>query len=85
MHLRNQVKEEEFLFDPEINKTLRQLKLKNKRELKNRAVEQSGGAIMAEEPNGHENQHQEGYWVITLFSKDPDTSQVLLFLTLLER
>jgi len=55
MRLRNQVKEEQLLFDPDINKTLRQLRRRRKREQKSRAVEESCGAIMVEEINGHEN------------------------------
>jgi len=51
MRLRNQGKEEQLLFDPDINKTLRQLRQRRKREQKNRAEEWSCGAIMAEEPN----------------------------------
>jgi len=51
MHLRNQVKEEQLLFDLDINKTLRQLRQRRKREQKNRAVDQSCGEMMAEEPN----------------------------------
>jgi len=47
MRLRNQVKEEKLLFDPDINKTLRQLRQRRKREQKSRAVEESCGAIMA--------------------------------------
>jgi len=53
MRLRNQGKEEQLLFDPDINKTLRQLRQRRKCELKNRAGEQSCGEIMAEEVNGH--------------------------------
>ena len=52
MRLRNQGKEEQLLFDPDINKTLRQLRQRRKRERKNRAEEQSCGEIMAEEVNG---------------------------------
>jgi len=55
MRLRKQVKEEQLLFDPDINKTLRQLRQSRKREQKIRAVEESCGAIMAEGINGHEN------------------------------
>ena len=40
-----------MLFDSDINKMLRQLRQRRKREQKNRAKEQSRGAITAEEPN----------------------------------
>jgi len=50
--LRNQGKEEQLLFDLDINKKLRQLRQRRKREQKNWAEEHSCGAIMAEKPNG---------------------------------
>ena len=46
------MKEEQLLFDPDINKMLRQLKQRRKREQKSQLVEQSCGEIMAEEHNG---------------------------------
>jgi len=49
------MKEEKLLFDPDINKTLRQLRQRRKCDQKSRAVEESWGAIMAEEINGYEN------------------------------
>jgi len=52
MRLRKQGKEEQLLFDPDINKMLRQLRQRRKREQKNQVEEQNCGAIMAEEPNG---------------------------------
>jgi len=52
MCLRNQGKEEQLLFDPDINKTLRQLRQRRKHVQKNRVEEQSCCAIMAEELNG---------------------------------
>jgi len=51
MRSRNQGKEEQLLFDPDIKKMLRQLRQRRKRKQKNRAEEQSCGSIMAEEPN----------------------------------
>ena len=41
-----------MLFDPDINKTLRQLRQRRKRGQKNQAEEQSCCEIMAEELNG---------------------------------
>jgi len=56
MPLRNQVKEGQLLFDPDINKMLRQLRQRRKYEQKSQVVEKSCGVIMAEEINGHVNQ-----------------------------
>jgi len=53
MRLRNQRKEEQLLFDPDINKTLRQLRQRRKREQKNQSRDKTSGEIMAEEANGH--------------------------------
>ena len=52
------MKEEQLLFDPDINKTLRQLRQGRKREQKSQAVEKNCGVIMEEEINGHVNQPQ---------------------------
>jgi len=52
IRLRNQRKEEQLLFDPDINKTLRQLRQRRKREQKNQSRTTTGGKIMAEEANG---------------------------------
>jgi len=57
MHLRNQVNQEQLLFDLDINKTLRQIRQRKKREQKIRAAEKNSGAIMAEENHEREN-HQ---------------------------
>jgi len=53
MRLTNERKEEQLLFDPDINKTLRQLRQRRKREQKSQLGEKTGGEIMAEEANGH--------------------------------
>jgi len=53
MRLRNQMKEEHLLFDPDINKTLRQLRQRRKREQKSQSRDKTSGEIMAEEANGH--------------------------------
>ena len=53
MRLRNQRKEEQLLFDPDINKTLRQLRQRRKREQKSQSRDKTSGEIMAEEANGH--------------------------------
>ena len=42
-----------MLFDPDINKTLRQLRQRRKREQKSQSGEKTSGEIMAEEGNGH--------------------------------
>jgi len=53
MRLRNQRKEKHLLFDPYINKTLRQLSQRRKREQKSQSRDKTGSEIMAEEANGH--------------------------------
>jgi len=53
MRLRNQRKEEQLLFDPDINRTLRQLRQRRKREQKSQSRDKTSGEIMAEETNGH--------------------------------
>jgi len=55
MRLRNQRKEEHLLFDSDINKTLRQLRQRRKREQKSQSRDKTGGEIMVEESNGHVN------------------------------
>ena len=42
-----------MLFDPDINKKLRQLRQRRKREQKSQSGEKTGGEIMVEEANGH--------------------------------
>jgi len=42
-----------LLLDPDINKTLRQLKQRRKREEKSQSKDKTGGEIMADEANGH--------------------------------
>jgi len=49
MRLRNQRKEEHLLFDPEIKKTLRQVRQRRKREQKSQLGDKTGGEIMAED------------------------------------
>jgi len=53
MRLRNQRKEEQLIFDPYINKTLRHLRQRRKHEQKSQSGEKTGGEIMAAEANGH--------------------------------
>jgi len=53
MRLRNQRKEGQLLFDPDINKTLRQLRQRRKCEQKNQSRDKTSGEIMAEEADGH--------------------------------
>jgi len=53
MRLRNQRTEEQLLFDPDINKTLRQLKQRKKGEQKSQSKNKTGGKITTEEANGH--------------------------------
>jgi len=64
---------------------LRQLKLKNKHELKNRAEEQSCGEIMAEEVNGRNDPPPRRVLGDYALQQGPNTSQALLFLTQLEQ
>ena len=49
------MKEEQLLFDTDINKTLRRLRQRRKRDQKSRAVEKICGTIMVEKNNGHDN------------------------------
>jgi len=53
MRLRNQRKEEQLLFNPDINRMLRQLRQRRKREHKSQSKDKTSGEIMAEKANGH--------------------------------
>jgi len=73
------VNQEQLYFDSDINKTLRQIRQRKKREQKIRVVEKSCGAIMAEEINGHENRQLQRKFGDYACSRGLDIFQVLLF------